>query len=72
MPDGRATFYVVKLKVDDAPILPQPESEPVSGGYSASVWQEGELLYVLVVNGDSDAYRRFYGQYLAGGRRDIA
>lgn len=60
-PDGtpRATLYVVRLTVPDVgakapPLRPQRDT----GGYCVAAWQEGELLYVLVVRGDSGAYRR--------------
>jgi len=62
---GRATIYVVKLTIDDRlPVQPPPSADPTTGGVSASVWQQGELLCVLVVDGDSDAYHRFYRNLL--------
>lgn len=72
MPGTRATFYVVKLTVPDLPFRPPRHAEPTTGGCSASVWQEGDLLYVLVLDGDSSVYGHFYHRILAGSRRPIA
>ncbi|HUT13882.1 MAG TPA: hypothetical protein VMY42_25560 [Thermoguttaceae bacterium] len=65
VPGGQATIYVVRRTIDDRlPVQPPPSADPTTGGVSASVWQQGELLCVLVVDGDSDAYRRFYHDFL--------
>lgn len=60
--DGvRATLYVVQCD-DDAPELgPVPPTEPprTTGGRAAAAWRSDGLLYVLVVEGDADAYRGF-------------
>lgn len=64
-PDGaaRATLYVVKLQVaglkdTQPPALPQRNT----GGYCSAAWQDGKVLYVLVLRVPdgrrvSDAYR---------------
>lgn len=59
-PDGvRATLYVVRRTVPGLP--DQPPASPVYGTANCwtSAWQEGQLLYVLVVSGDSSDYRQF-------------
>jgi len=63
-PDGRATIYVVQRKIEHLPVQPPAGADPTTGGVSASVWQQGDLLCVLVVDGDSDAYRRFFYDFL--------
>jgi hypothetical protein len=54
----RATLYVAHR---DVPGLGSyPPAVPAAGGtagYSAAAWQDGETLYVLVVEGDARAYR---------------
>lgn len=53
----RATLYVVKLTVGDlkeTALPPNPRWN--TGGYCGAAWQEGKLLYVLVVGGGSRAY----------------
>ena len=55
----RATLYVVRRTVAGLP--DQPPASPVYGTAHCwtSAWQEGQLLYVLVVSGQSSDYRRF-------------
>ncbi len=61
-PDGGgrgATLYV--LPAEDAEVArTRPPANPIqsTGGFCASVWKEGDRLYVLVVRGDARAYRR--------------
>jgi hypothetical protein len=57
--DGvRATLYVVEQNVEG--LGSEPRIHPfTTGGYSSSVWQEGELLYVLVVQGEPGRYQQF-------------
>ncbi len=58
MPGGRATLYVVRLTVADLPSQPPLKPGRTTGGYCTSAWQVGDLLYVLVVQGDGNSYRR--------------
>jgi len=55
----RATLYVVKRTVAGLP--DEPPSRPAlgTGNCTAAAWQEGSLLYVLVVQGDATAYAEF-------------
>jgi hypothetical protein len=58
--DGkRATLYVVRCQVGDLPRELPPRPAFTSGRRSTSAWQEGELLYVLVVDGNARTYHRF-------------
>jgi hypothetical protein len=53
----RATLYVVRATIKDLP--PEPPVRPAftTANCSTAAWQDGELLYVLVVSGGPDAYR---------------
>ncbi len=51
----RAALYVVEREADG--LATSPALRPfTTAGYCASAWQEGGLLYVLVVQGDTMAY----------------
>ena len=56
---GRATLYVVHRT--DRGLSETPPDAPTwsTAGYSAAAWQSGGTLYVLVVEGDSRAYRGY-------------
>ena len=55
----RATLYAVRRNVPGLP--DQPPASPVYGTAHCwtSAWQEGPILYVLVVSGESSDYRPF-------------
>ena len=55
----RATLYVLAGASSDI-VRTRPPANPIqpTGGVSASVWREGDRLYVLVVRGDARSYRR--------------
>jgi hypothetical protein len=53
-----ATLYVVKRTVSGLPSLPPRSPRCNTGGVSTAAWQEGDLLYVLVIHGGSGSYRR--------------
>lgn len=57
--EARATLYVVYRTV--AGLGDQPPLDPMSttAGRSAAAWQAGNLVYVLVVEGDSRDYQRY-------------
>ena len=57
----RATLYVVQYGGAVEGLGPTPPGQPTrtTGGRAAAAWQTGELLYVLVVEGDSNTYRGF-------------
>jgi hypothetical protein len=57
---GRATLYVVQRTVTGLPSMPPPSPRSSTGGRSAAAWQAGNMLYVLVVDGDA----RMYSSYL--------
>ena len=57
MPGGRDRLYVVRRTVPGLPIQPSPR--PATGGFSISAWQDGELLYVLVVQGNPRACQKY-------------
>jgi hypothetical protein len=55
---GRATLYVVEQSA--LGLGNEPQYRPfTTGGFSASAWQEGGLLYVLVVQGEPNTYQNF-------------
>ncbi len=54
-----ATLYVVRLSVPDLPQWPNPKTDHGTGGVLLSAWQKGDLVYVLVVRGDKNAFRQF-------------
>ena len=55
----RATLYVSAVSSTSV-VRTRPPEHPMhsTGGLCASVWREGDRLYVLVVRGDIRAYRR--------------
>jgi anti-sigma factor RsiW len=59
-PGTRATLYVVRRTVAGLPPRPPESPDLTTQGCATAAWQEGELLYVLVVQGG----RRDYQQYL--------
>ena len=56
---GRATLYVVRRSVGGVPHQPPGLPAHQTGSWSASVWQQDGLLYVLVVQGDTRSYGEF-------------
>jgi hypothetical protein len=57
----RATLYVLDLQVAGLPAAPALRPSFTTGGCSVEAWQEGELLYVLVVNsGNRATYQQFF------------
>ncbi len=56
----QATLYVFPAGASEV-VRTRPASNPsqATGGVCASVWREGEHLYVFVVRGDARDYRRF-------------
>ena len=55
----RATLYVVSQAVPGLPTQPRREPRPTTAGCSTAAWQDGGLLYVLVVEGGPEVYRRY-------------
>lgn len=56
---GRATLYVVCRTVPGLPVVPPPVPASTTAGCSAAAWQEGDTLYVLVVEGDARDYQNY-------------
>jgi hypothetical protein len=56
----RAVLFVVRQTVPGLPAQ-QPPNTPTSttGGCAASAWQDGDLVYVLVVEGGPTAYEKY-------------
>jgi hypothetical protein len=56
----RTMLFVVRtsVAVEASDIAPRTPTR-VTGGWSIGVWQEGDLVYVLAVEGDEDRYRTF-------------
>jgi hypothetical protein len=61
-----ATLYVVKLGLPGVGSSPPVVPMLATGHRSTAVWQEGDLLYVLVVEGDSREYEQFFRQLSSG------
>jgi hypothetical protein len=61
---GRATLYVVRRNVPGLPAMAPPSPKSNTGGKSAAAWQTSDSLYVLVVEGDAETYRRYLDQSL--------
>jgi hypothetical protein len=57
---GRATLYVIPRNVPGLPSI--PPSPLSTGGMSAAAWQTGGMLYVLVVEGDTGKFSRYFDQ----------
>jgi len=55
----RATLYVLRAAVDSLPDTPPAYPALSTGMCGAAIWQEGGLVYVLVVRGDAEDYRQF-------------
>jgi len=54
----RATLYVVRVRQDVAELGSTPPWPPFStAGCAMAAWQEGDLLYMLVVRGQTRTYR---------------
>jgi len=54
----RAALYVVEQEADGLATLPAPRPF-TTAGHCAAAWQEGGLLYVLVVQGNTAAYQGY-------------
>ena len=55
-----ATVYVVPVSLRGVGSSPPGQPMLATGRRSAAVWQEGDRLYVLVVEGESREYERFF------------
>ena len=56
----RTMLFVVRTSVAvEAPDIAPRTPTRVTGGWSIGVWREGDLVYVLAVEGDEDRYRTF-------------
>ena len=56
---GRATLYVLARNVSGLPSFPPDSPSLSTGGMSAAAWQEGNTLYVLVMEGDAGMYSSY-------------
>jgi hypothetical protein len=56
---GSATLFVMRLTRHDAPSFPPADPQSTTGGRSIGYWHAGNLLYVLVVDGNQHKYRAF-------------
>ena len=56
---GRATLYVLRWEVPGLPCAPAAEQCFSTGNAAAVAWQDGGLLYVLVVDGGPRALERY-------------
>jgi len=54
----RATLYVIRQSVPGLPDQPPPRPVYGTARCSSAAWQEGQLLYVLVVVGEAADYQR--------------
>jgi hypothetical protein len=58
---ARATLYAVNLSVANLDAAP-PSNPSNTGGCCVAAWQENGLVYVLVVQGSPETYRRYLNQ----------
>jgi hypothetical protein len=56
---GTARLFVVRLSKVGLPTSPPNRPQWSTGGRSVGYWQSGELVYVLVVEGNENTYRAF-------------
>lgn len=56
----RATLYVIRQNPPGVGAVPPDRPMLATGMRAAAVWQEGDLLYVLVVEGESRDYERLF------------
>lgn len=56
---AEATLYVIPTQVAGLPSSPPQKISAATGNLIRVAWQEGEVLYVLVVQGDARAYQAF-------------
>jgi hypothetical protein len=56
---GRGTLYVISGKGINLPVRPSPEPYATTRGRSATAWQQGAVVYVLVVEGSPATYQQF-------------
>ncbi|MEX2112099.1 MAG: hypothetical protein WD845_02885 [Pirellulales bacterium] len=56
---GTARLFVVRLAKKGLPSSPPVQPQWTTGGRSIGYWQSGDLVFVLVVDGNADRYREF-------------
>ena len=56
---ARVTLLVVRARTVGLGPVPPPRPAFASQGRAIAAWQEGDLLYVLVVEDPAGGYRRF-------------
>jgi hypothetical protein len=56
---GTAKLFVARLSVGGLPTAPPGVPQSTTGGKAVSYWQNGSLLYVLIVDGGERSYRAF-------------
>jgi hypothetical protein len=56
---GTARLFVVKLSKPGLPATPPGNPQFATGGRSIGCWQSGEVVYLLVVDGNEHKYRAF-------------
>ncbi len=56
---GKATLFVLKIATTGLPAEPPLVPQSTTGGRSVGYWRSGQLVYVLVVDGDQRSYRGF-------------
>jgi hypothetical protein len=54
-----ALFVIANSGISASNVMPAANPRAGTAGCCASAWQEGNLLYVLVVQGDDSAYRSY-------------
>ncbi len=59
---GRAALYVTQMNIPGLPSMAPDSPSFSTGGRSAAAWQAGDLLYVLVVEGDAGTYSSYLDQ----------
>lgn len=62
-----ATLYVLPANVTGLSASAPTQPQRATAGFASAAWQEGDLVYILVVSGGRDDYRRFFGFNLRSG-----
>ncbi len=56
----RAVLFAVKAPGARTSTLPPRRPQPITGDRSVASWQSGNVLYVLVLQGDASGYQRLF------------
>jgi hypothetical protein len=58
---GTAILFATRIAQDGLPSAPPSRPQSTSGGKSIGYWRHDGVVYIIVVEGDEQLYRRFIG-----------